>query len=237
MNRPDERCTRIVARLRTSYGPGMKHALIFAPAFCIATLAEAHPHIFVEAQVEVVMDGSGAMTGVRLIWDYDDFFGFLLTTDLGIDPEGDLILTPEEAELLEAQVLAWPEDFAGDLSVAQYGQVLALGPREQATAELRNGRVRETHFRPLVVPADAATPISIQVYDPFYYVAYEIVGEIGLTGGDGCVAQYQKADLNAAYSLVDELLYGRPASDVGPDEEFPEVGVAFADTVIVSCNG
>jgi len=77
----------------------------------------------------------------------------------------------------------------------------------------------------------------VQVYDPFYYVAYEIVGDIGLTGGDGCVAQYQKADLNAAYSLVDELLYGRPASDVGPDEQFPEVGVAFADTVTVSCNG
>jgi hypothetical protein len=47
----------------------------------------------------------------------------------------------------------------------------------------------------------------------------------------------RKADLNAAYSLVDELLYGRPASDVGPDEAFPEVGEAFSDTVVVTCGG
>jgi len=215
----------------------MKHTLLITAALCVATTAQAHPHIFVEAQVEVVMDSAGGMIGVRLIWDYDDFFGFLLTTDLGIDTDGDMVLTAEEAAMLEAQVLDWPADFSGDLSVTQNGQVLALGPREQASAELRNGRVRETHFRPLATPADAATPVLVQVYDPFYYVAYEIVGDIGLTGGDGCVAQYQKADLNAAYSLVDELLYGRPASDVGPDEQFPEVGVAFADTVTVSCNG
>ena len=215
----------------------MKRTLLLASALSIATTADAHPHIFVEAQVEVVMDANGAMTGVRLIWDYDDFFGFLLTTDLGIDPDGDMILTPEEAALLEAQVLDWPADFAGDLTVTQNGQVLALGPREQASAELREGLVRETHFRPLAIPADPTSPISVQVYDPYYYVAYEIVGEIGLIGGPGCTAQYQKADLNAANSLVDELLDGRPASDVGPDEEFPEVGVAFADTVIVLCNG
>jgi hypothetical protein len=68
-------------------------------------------------------------------------------------------------------------------------------------------------------------------------VAYEISPSIALRGGEGCEVTLRKADLAAAYALVDELLYGRPASDVGPDEAFPEVGEAFADTVIVTCGG
>jgi ABC-type uncharacterized transport system substrate-binding protein len=77
--------------------------------------------------------------------------------------------------------------------------------------------------------------VTVQVYDPFYYVAYEVVGDIVLENGAGCAATYQAADLNAAYILADELLYGRAASDVGPDEAFPEIGQSFADTVTVTC--
>jgi ABC-type uncharacterized transport system substrate-binding protein len=84
---------------------------------------------------------------------------------------------------------------------------------------------------------DASVTVAVQVFDPFYYVAYEISREIVVTGGNGCTAELKKADLNAAYSLVDELLYGRPASEVGPDEAFPEVGQAFSDTVFVTCGG
>jgi hypothetical protein len=45
----------------------------------------------------------------------------------------------------------------------------------------------------------------------------------------------QQPDLNAAYSLVDEFLYGRPAADVGAEEQLPEVGLQFAETIFVTC--
>ena len=197
----------------------------------------AHPHVFVEAQVEVVLDGAGQITGVRLTWTYDDFFSLLLTADLGIDPEGDMVLTEAEIATLTAAVLDWPADFTGDLHVAQGATTLDLGPREQAEVIFDQGRVIERHLRPLVTPVSATTPVTVQVYDPFYYVAYQVVGDLVLTNGVGCAATYTAADLNAAYAKVDELLYGRPASDVGPDEAFPEVGREFADTVTVTCGG
>jgi hypothetical protein len=75
------------------------------------------------------------------------------------------------------------------------------------------------------------------VYDPFYYVAYELIGAVTIKGRDDCEALITPANLDAAYTLVEEVLYGRPASDVGADEEFPEVGVAFADTINVTCAG
>lgn len=203
-----------------------------------AGAAAAHPHVFVEARVSLVLDGQGNVLGVRLSWDYDEFFSFLLTAELGIDPEGDMILTEAEIAALSDFVLDWPADFGGDLFVTQDGAPLALGAREQARVTFDGGRVSESHYRPLLAPAAAgATGVAVQIYDPFYYVAYQVVGEIGLEGGTGCATRYQAADLNAAYAMVDELLYGRPASDVGPDEAFPEVGHAFADTVTVTCAG
>jgi ABC-type uncharacterized transport system substrate-binding protein len=205
--------------------------------YLIPGAAAAHPHVFVEAGVELVMDGAGQLLGVRLTWTYDDFFSYLLTADLGIDPEGDLILTDAELATLQASVMDWPADFAGDLTVTQGGVVQALGPRLEPSVSLDQGRVVERHFRPLATPVAATTPVVVQVYDPYYYVAYTVVGDIILTDGAGCVSRYQPADLNTAYALVDELLYGRAASDVGPDEEFPEVGYAFADTVTVTCGG
>jgi ABC-type uncharacterized transport system substrate-binding protein len=197
----------------------------------------AHPHIFVEAEVEVVFDGEGLVAGVRLSWTYDDFFSFLLSSELGLDADGDLEMTAQELETLAGQVLDWPADFGGDLYLRQGDATVTLGARSEASVDYVDGRVIERHFRPLAEPLDASAPLTVQVYDPFYYVAYEISPDITLAGGEGCGAELRKADLNAAYSLVDELLYGRPASDVGPDEYFPEVGEAFADTVFVTCGG
>jgi ABC-type uncharacterized transport system substrate-binding protein len=209
-------------------------ALILAlPAAPIA----AHPHIFVEARVGVVLDEGGRVTGVELTWTYDEFFSFMLTAELGLDPDGDLALSAAEKEALGEKVLDWPADFGGDLMVMQGGVPVALGARAEASVEFVDGRVVERHLRPLAAPAGPGAPVAIQVFDPFYYVAYEISPSIALRGGEGCEVTLRKADLAAAYALVDELLYGRPASDVGPDEAFPEVGEAFADTVIVTCGG
>ena len=41
------------------------------------------------------------------------------------------------------------------------------------------------------------------------------------------------ADLDEAYTLVEELLYALPASQ--QEDAFPEVGAAFADTVVLQC--
>jgi ABC-type uncharacterized transport system substrate-binding protein len=215
----------------------MRSAFIMALAALPAAPVAAHPHVFVDAGVEIVFDEAGRIAGVRLSWTYDEFFSLMLTEDLGLDPDGDLAMTEPELAALSQSVLDWPADFGGDVFVLQDGRLLELGPRTEASVAYVGGQVIERHFRPLEMPVAAGTPVSVQVYDPFYYVAYEISPDIILQGAEDCAAELRKADLNAAYSLVDELLYGRPASDVGPDEAFPEVGEAFSDTVVVSCTG
>lgn len=204
---------------------------------CLAAPVAAHPHIFITADVEIVLNDQGQVAGVRLSWTYDEFFSLMLTEDLGLDTDGDLVMTAEERDALAASVLDWPPDFEGDLFLTQRDAPLALGPREDASVDYRDGVVIERHYRPLLEPVDASWPLAVQVYDPYYYVAYEIAPDIPISGVAGCSAELRKADLDAAYSMVEELLYGRQASDVGPDEAFPMVGEAFADTVFVTCGG
>jgi ABC-type uncharacterized transport system substrate-binding protein len=196
------------------------------------TQASAHPHLFVEVGVTVVFE-DGKATGVKLDWAYDDFFTLLLLTDLGIDLDGDSVLTPEEEEILNAAVTTWPQDFDGDLEVLQGDAPVTLaGPADHGVS-YDNGLITEVHTRPFSEPADS--PITIRAYDSSYYVAYTLSGPVQIEGRTDCDVSVIPPDLNEAYSLVDELLYGRPASDVGPEEDFPEVGIAFAETITVTC--
>lgn len=214
----------------------MRNFLISCTALCLApgSGAQAHPHLFVGVDVTMIYE-NGSPTGIKLEWAYDEFFSLLLTTDLGIDLDGDLVLSPDEIETLAASVADWPEDFGGDLEVTQVGNDVALGERTQHTMTYSEGLIRETHVRPILAGTNTSDPLVVRVYDPFYYISYSLNGAVTFEGIDTCAAAITAPDLNAAYSLVEELLYGRAASDVGADEEFPKVGIEFAETITISC--
>ncbi len=194
----------------------------------------AHPHVFVQTEMVIVFDGDGGVA-VRLDWTYDEFFSLLVSTDLGIGLDGDTVLTAAEQTLLDEQITAWPPDYTGDLEVMQGEAVLPLAEKHDHRMTFEEGIFVETHLRPVASLADRNAPLIVRAYDPFYYVAYDLVRPVRIEGRDDCEVTIIPANLDAAYTMVEELLYGRPASDVGPDEDFPEVGQAFADTVTVTC--
>lgn len=214
----------------------MRLTLPLLTAFAVPITAAAHPHVFVEAQVTVVFDQDGGI-GVKLDWFYDDFFSLLVTTDLGIDMDGDLVLTSAEQDLLDTQITAWPPDYAGDLEVSQGGEVLTLASKQDHTMTYAEGLFHEAHFRPVSGLADRDTPLQIRVYDPSFYTAYELRGPVLIEGRDDCTAEIIAADIDAAYALAESLLDGQEAGDIGPDDYFPEIGDAFADTIVVTCAG
>ena len=208
------------------------------PIFCslalalLPGLAGAHPHVFIDTRVEVILDEDG-LQAVRLTWVYDDFFSLLLTEDFGLDQDMDGELTPDELQQLADYVLAWPEGYAGDLIVEAGGRALPLGPRQQHELTYSEGRMAETHLRPVGAPLDG--PISIKVFDPAYYPAYSTIGPVEVTGRDGCSARITRADLMAATDMVEEMLYNMPESEA--EMMYPEVGESFADTITVTCAG
>jgi ABC-type uncharacterized transport system substrate-binding protein len=207
-----------------------------AASWAAPTGLAAHPHVFVEADVEVVAE-AGAVTAVRLTWTYDDLFSLILAEDLGLDADGDLQLTGEELAALQAHVADWPPDFAGDLVVEAGGAPLPLAPREEHGVAYREGVVVESHRRPLAGPAPATNaPVAVEVYDPYYYVAYE-VRSVTVSGDPDCAATLIRADLDAAQAEVDATWAGIDWAGAAPDVQLPPIGEAFADRVEVRCGG
>ena len=202
--------------------PSVLAFLLAAPA------AQAHPHVFVQTGLQLVADDSGKLVGVEVSWTYDDFYSLLLLEDMGLDNDADGVLTPSELARLDGFDLNWIEGFQGDLYITADDAPVVLGPPDGRGTDVVQGQIVTRHFRAF---APQSGPVILRAYDPSFYTAYDLDG--GVKVPDGCKLTIQPADLDRAYTLVEEALYANPAM---PDDEYPEVGDAFADIVEVTCN-
>ncbi|KIC54227.1 MULTISPECIES: DUF1007 family protein [unclassified Leisingera] len=209
----------------------MKH---LAPLLALALLAPAgagaHPHIFVDTGMKLVVSDGGQLQAVEITWAYDEFYSLLIFEDKGLDSDFDGSLTAEELAQLQGFDLARSEGFQGDTYLTLGGGALGLGAPEHLSTEVKDGRITTRHRRVLTQP-QAADGVVIKAYDPTYYTAYTV--NQGLEVSGGCQASITPPNLDQAYTLVEELLYAMPANQA--EEAYPEVGEAFADTVRLSC--
>ena len=116
----------------------MFRALSIIAACALPCQAVAHPHVFVQARMTLVFDENGEIA-VKLDWFYDEFFSLLVSTDMGIDLDGDTVLTAEEQAMLDAQIAAWPPGYEGDLEVMQGDEVLPLAEKRDHRMTFEEG--------------------------------------------------------------------------------------------------
>lgn len=207
--------------------------------FLLATLtagpALAHPHVWIDTKVEVILNERNEATGVRIDWTYDELYSLYVIADRGLDPDGDEVLTEAEVAALAGFDMAWDEGFAGDTYAMLGDQPLELsGPQEYA-AGYAEGKVTSSHLRVFAAPVPLGeVPLVIQAYDPGYYVAYSIPHEPVVTGGMGCRARVFVPDLDEAQEALLAAL-SEYTPDVDLEAEFPAVGANFAEEVRVTC--
>lgn len=209
-------CTRVLAGLLS---------LIVLPL-----PAMAHPHVFVDTGLRLVLDDEGRLLGVEVSWAYDALYSMLTFEDMGLDADYDGQLTDAETAFLSGFDLNWNDGFEGDLYVEAAGQTVFLEAPEDRGVLIEEARIVSTHYRPLSEPI-RAEGLIVRAYDPTFYTAYDLTR--GVTVAGTCAVDVTPADLDTAYTLVEKMLYAMPAS--AGEDVFPEVGKAFADTVVVQC--
>ncbi len=215
----------------------MKFLVPFILGCSVATTVVAHPHVFIDTGLELIVDESGQLTHVRVIWEYDDLYSLLITEDMALDPDGDGVLTSEEIAKLTGFDMQWIDGFNGDLVVENKDGAVALsGPQEQ-TASFDGGRITTTHIRALQQPIPANETATIKPYDPTYYTAYELTRSVDVIGETACKTKIQKPDVNAGLmALQQELAMLDPQMDPS-DAGLPEIGAQMASVVVVTCEG
>lgn len=201
-------------------------------AALLPAAAGAHPHIFVDTAMKVIVSDAGRLEAVEITWAYDEFYSLLIFEDRGLDGDYDGALTAAELADLQGFDLNWTEGFEGDTYLTRAGETLALGAPEHLSTQVEDGRITTRHRRAVTQEA-AADGAVLKAYDPTYYTAYTLNRGLEVTGG--CGGEVTPPDLDQAYTLVEELLYAMPAAQA--EDAYPEVGEAFADTIRLSCGG
>lgn len=198
--------------------------------------ALAHPHIFVDAGLRLLRDAGGRVTHVEVTWRYDELYSLILTEDYGLDPDYDLHLTEAETREMLGFDLNWSGGFEGGLVLRQEGAPLEVGgPEPVSLTLLETGQLQTTHRRP-VSGAVPGAPVEAQIYDPEFYIAFEMILDVSVAGAPGCEAELIRADLDAAYAVLESALE-EIGGAVAAEDNFPAVGAHFADRVVITCPG
>lgn len=199
--------------------------------FSLATPACAHPHVWVSAREKLLFSPEGKIIGVRHVWTFDDMYSAFATQGLGKD--GQPPTKEELAPLAKTNVES--------LAEYRYFTVAKSGPKifrfgepvdYELTADAKK-IVTLSFTLPLAEPASPQKPFTLMVYDPSYFVDFELAKDdpVSLQGApSGCSVNNLRPDpLNQddAKKLSESFFTGLP---IGTD-----FGVKMAPRSIIVC--
>ncbi len=195
----------------------------------------AHPHVFIDTGFELILDDAGQMTHVRVIWQYDDFYSLLITEDMGLDGDGDGVLTDAEIAKLKGFDMKWDKGFNGDLMMTIGDNPISLSGPQEVTASFSQGRITTTHLRALLAPVAPGETMIMKAYDPSYYTAYEVTRPVTVTGDGVCHVRLKAPELDKGLKALQKELATLDAQMDPQDAGLPDIGAQMAGSVIVIC--
>jgi ABC-type uncharacterized transport system substrate-binding protein len=190
-------------------------------------IAEAHPHVWVDARSGIVFAGAD-MALIRHSWTFDEAFSTYVVQ--GLDKNGDGQYSREElADLARENVESLAEFAYFTFGTAGGKELEFQAPRDEWLAF--DGKLLTLHFD---LPMKAPTPLRqgiVEVYDPSYYVEFRFPDEKAVTLGSapaGCNVLVKKPpapDAAAQQKLAE-------ADFMALDSEFSS---QFANKAVIAC--
>lgn len=177
----------------------------------LAPLAEAHPHIFITQHVVALFDQSG-FAGFRLTWRFDPLYSSMMRADF---------VSAKTGPLSAADVKTLHDKSFVDLKSEHYfttvtfnGRPVTFGEPTDFSAEAVDNSIVYTFVLPVKVDRRDIQPnntVEVTVFDPSYYVYYELAGTdpVAVTGGSAAGAACR-----ATVVWRDSIGWGRVHSDV-----------------------
>jgi ABC-type uncharacterized transport system substrate-binding protein len=131
--------------------------------------AAAHPHVFVDYSVTLVLAGD-SLDGIRLTWTFDDLFsGFILQE---FDRDRNQLLSPDETRQIEQKHLPEFHRVSYFTTVSVNGKPTAIQAARGFRASAAKGIVTYEFVLPIKASLAATTALEVVIDDPVYYIAY-----------------------------------------------------------------
>jgi ABC-type uncharacterized transport system substrate-binding protein len=146
-------------------------------AACILLLfiegASAHPHVWVTMKCGIVFDDSGSVSGLLYSWSFDEMASAFAT--MGMTSRSGVFTREELAASAREQIVALSkQNFFTTLRVGNTRQ--QLGSASDYWLE-SDGKLLTLHFSLPVSPALSRTAITVEIYDPSYFVDMRFADE------------------------------------------------------------
>ena len=204
--------------------------LSFVLAGTVAT--GAHPHVFVEASMEVVIDNDGKFSELRHVWRFDELFSATIVIDYDQNTDGKLDETEMNAVTKIVKESIAEYDFYTALRSGT--EVINFYEPDKLSAYIENGQMIMFFAIEPENPHDfKKAPLRISASDTSYYVAFEFdqtnVKLIG--GGNSCKTNVTIPDYDSLYANNDQTL----TEAFFNDPSKPQLGDEFYSWAQVSC--
>ncbi|MFZ0494909.1 MAG: DUF1007 family protein [Methylocella sp.] len=206
----------------------------FLTAVFVAGLAQhaaAHPHVWVTARAQVIFNAKGKIAAIRHAWTFDEMYSAFVTEGQG--KPGQLLTKEELAPLAKTNVESLTE-FDYFTYAKEASQKVEFGTPTDYSLEQREDKLVVLRFTlPLKTPASASKAFSFQVYDPTYFVDFEMDKQdpVSIAGApQGCSVNVLGANplATADTKKLSEAFF----SGLSPGFDF---GIKLASRIIVAC--
>ncbi|MBN9335319.1 DUF1007 family protein [Devosia sp.] len=197
----------------------------------LAQPALAHPHIFIDAKVDVIFDDAGRIAELRHNWTFDTAFSVWMVQ--GLDTNGDGIVSSEEMQELADENMVGLADY-GFYTFAGDGMAFTSSGDQRMT--YTNNRVTLDYSIKATQPVAPGARFELGVYDAEYYVA------IGFA--DASTVRLINAPASCSTELVPPRAMDKATEErlyaLGPEvlELPPDLAAAMRGTqglIVVSC--
>jgi ABC-type uncharacterized transport system substrate-binding protein len=218
----------------TANGPAMRLALAACLLAASPLAAAAHPHVFAEARLDVMVDPAGQVTALRHLWRFDDLF--TSTVLMEFDKNADLKLDDAETREVSQTIFDSLAEYNYFQLVTADGKDVAMNPPKELVAEIQDNQLIVLFESTPKAPLKLSGTVDFGVYDPTFYTAIDFTEDSHMavqTLPASCTRKVIRPDPDEAIaqnqSTLTEAFFNDPTGT--------DLSKIFATKLELSCKG
>lgn len=206
--------------------------LAFAGALaCVPNLAQAHPHVWIEARSQLVLNDQGKVSAIKIDWQFDEYY--TASAIQGLDTNKDGKYEPKELHALAAENIEALKDYDYFTRIKVNGKKVKSAAVKTFRSEHKKGLLHLIFTLPLKTPVDVKqTTLTYLMYDPSFYISVLPTVKTPVTLPQtllkNCRYVVKKSQAETEGDDDVEKLIKRMASPDG-------MGLQYAQPIIISC--
>jgi ABC-type uncharacterized transport system substrate-binding protein len=146
-------------------------ALALAAVFASAGVADAHPHVFADARLDVVVNSDGTVKALKHAWIFDDVFSATVIIDF--DKNGDNKMEPNEILAVEKTIHESLAEYGYFQLVTVNGVDVKMVPPPAIHASFKGQQMTVKFESVPAKPLKLAGTVDFGIYDPTFYTAID----------------------------------------------------------------